>query len=410
MKFIADFHLHSKYSRATSKDMDLEHIVQWAKIKGIDLVGSGDFTHPFWFSELKKKLKPCAPGIFEYQGIKFILTTELSNIYTKNGKVRKVHSLIFAPSFEAVEYINRTLGRTANLTSDGRPILGFETKRLVELVMNASPSCALIPCHAWTPWFSVFGSNSGFDTLEECFDEYSKYIFAIETGLSSDPAMNWRISKLDNIALISCSDAHSPSKLGREACVFDCEVSYPEILQAVKNRDRSKFLFTIEFFPEEGKYHFDGHRNCNLVWSPLETKEHNGICPVCRRRVTVGVMNRVNALADRTAGFMPSSAIPYKNLVPLEEIVAQAIGVQPGAKSAASEYQKIIHLGGSELKILLDIPFEDLKNITSARIAEGIRLVREGKVKAQPGFDGQYGKIKVFDLEEEKNTVQIGLF
>ncbi|MFC1540750.1 endonuclease Q family protein, partial [Candidatus Margulisiibacteriota bacterium] len=299
MKFIADLHIHSKYSRATSKDMELEGLSRWAKLKGIDLLATGDFTHPVWFAELKKKLKPVEGGLFEYNGVRFILNVEISSIYSKNGKTRKIHNLVFAPSFEVVEKLNRELAKVGNLSADGRPILGLDAEKLAEIVYSVSNLCVIVPAHAWTPWFSIFGSYSGFDSIEECFGKYSKFIFAIETGLSSDPAMNWRLSKLDNISLISCSDAHSPAKLGREVCVFDTEMSYKSMFSAIRKKDKSKFLYTVEFFPEEGKYHYDGHRNCKVRWSPGETKKHNGLCPVCSRPVTVGVMNRVDKLADR---------------------------------------------------------------------------------------------------------------
>lgn len=410
MKFIADFHIHSKYSRATSKDMDIEHIAEWAKWKGIKLMGTGDFTHPFWFSELKKKLKPAGNGLFQFNDTYFILTSEVSNIFSKGGKVRKVHNMIFAPSFDIVEKINRELGRICNLTADGRPMMGLTAKRLLEIVLGVSPECLVVPCHAWTPWFSIFGANSGFDSLEECFEELTKYIYAIETGLSSDPAMNWRLSALDNITLISCSDAHSPAKIGREACVMDAELDYKEIIQAIKKKDKNKLLSTIEFFPEEGKYHYDGHRACNILWSPKETKENKGICPVCKRRITVGVINRVDSLADRPLGFTPNDSIPYKNVIPLQEVISDAIGKEPGTAAVGKEYMKLVQKFGSEFEVLLDTQIEDLKTYASERISQGISRMREGKVKIIPGHDGVYGKIRLFDEEEEKSKAQMGLF
>jgi len=406
MKFIADFHIHSKYSRATSKDMDLEHIAEWAKLKGIELMGTGDFTHPLWLSELKKKLKPMGNGLFEYNGIKFILTSEVSSIYSKDGKVRKIHNMMIAPSFEAVDKIVKELGRIANLTSDGRPIMGLPAKGIMEIVMSASPQAVLIPCHAWTPWFSIFGANSGFDSIEECFEEYSANIFAIETGLSSDPAMNWRLSKLDNISFVSCSDAHSPAKIGREACVFDTDLSYKAVMDAIKSRDQSKFLYTIEFFPEEGKYHYDGHRNCGILWSPDETKKHDGICPKCKRKVTVGVMNRVDSLADRTVGFDPPHRVPFVNLVPLPEIIGEALEKSPATKAVDKEYRRLLSHFGSEFKILLDIPIEELVKFSPGKISEGIKRVREGKLSIVPGYDGVYGKINIFNGKEEHKSVE----
>jgi len=412
MKFIADFHIHSKYSRATSRDMDIDHIAEWARLKGIQLMGTGDFTHPLWLSELKRKLKPLGNGLFEFGEVKFILTSEVSNIFSKNGKVRKIHNMIFAPSFDVVEKIVRELGRIANLTSDGRPIMGLPAKDLMEIVLSVSSQNVLIPCHAWTPWFSIFGANSGFDSIEECFEEYSANIFAIETGLSSDPAMNWRLSKLDNISLISCSDAHSPSKIGREVCVFDTDLSYKAIIDAIKSRDNSKFLYTIEFFPEEGKYHYDGHRNCGILWSPAETKKHNGICPKCKRKVTVGVMNRVDLLADRAEGFAPNNRVPFKNLVPLPEIIGEAIGKSPSTSSVDREYRRLVSQFGSEFKILIEVPIEDLVGFAPGKISEGIKRVREGRLSIVPGYDGVYGKINIFDGREDviSSEKQMGLF
>ncbi|MBU0476659.1 endonuclease Q family protein, partial [Patescibacteria group bacterium] len=328
MKFIADFHIHSKYSRATSPQMDLENLDKWAKIKGIKVLGTGDFTHPEWFKNLKKKLEPAESGLFKIKNkeseTRFILTSEISCIYSKGGKVRKIHILVFAPSFEVVEKINKQLSRIGNLKADGRPILGLDAKELAKIVLNASEDCLVVPAHLWTPWFSIFGSKSGFDSIEECFEDYSKYIFAGETGLSSDPAMNWRLSILDKITLISNSDAHSPQKIGREANVFDIEVSYSAICEAIKSKDTQKFLYTIEFFPQEGKYHYDGHRNCNICLSPKESKKYNNLCPNCGRPLTIGVLNRVDILADREDDFKSEGAIPFKSLIPLTEIIAEA--------------------------------------------------------------------------------------
>ncbi len=291
MKFIADFHLHSKYSRATSRDMRPEVLAQWATIKGIDLLGTGDFTHPTYFAELKSTLEPEGNGLFLLKqgarGVHFILTTEVSNVFNHGGRSRKIHTLIFAPSFEVVERINHQLGSMGKLGSDGRPTFGFPVKDLVKIILDVSPECLIVPAHAWTPWFSLFGANSGFDSIEECFGEQARYIQAIETGLSSDPEMNRRVSALDGITLISNSDAHSPDRLGREANVFNCALDYQEITETIKRGDKEKFLFTIEFFPEEGKYHYDGHRRCNILFSPRQTRENNNVCPVCGRGITV---------------------------------------------------------------------------------------------------------------------------
>ena len=408
MKFIADFHLHSKYSRATSRDMDLENLDKWAKIKGIKVLGTGDFTHPEWFKNLKEKLEPAEPGLFRLKSsdseTRFILTSEISCVYSKGGRVRKIHVIIFAPSFEAVEKISVQLGWIGNLKSDGRPILGLDAKELAKIVLGASPDCLVIPAHAWTPWFAIFGSKSGFNSIEECFEDYSKYIYALETGLSSDPAMNWRLSALDNITLISNSDSHSPKKIGREANVFDIEVSYGEIVEAIKTKNPQKFLYTVEFYPEEGKYHFDGHRNCGIKLSPSETKKYAGLCPVCGKPLTVGVLSRIEELADREEGFRPQNSIPFKSLVPLEEVVADALNQNTGTKQVEKEYQSLIEKLGPEFNILLDAPKETLQSATLPEIAEGIIRVREGKVFKEAGYDGVYGKIKVFSQAEEKSS------
>jgi uncharacterized protein (TIGR00375 family) len=407
MKFIADFHIHSKYSRATSKDMDLPNLDKWAKIKGIKILGTGDFTHPEWLKSLEDSLTEAEPGLFALRNsdsqTRFTLTSEVSCIYSKGGKVRKVHVIIFSPSFEAVKDINSHLSAIGNLRADGRPILGLDVKELAKIVLNASQNCLIVPAHAWTPWFSVFGSKSGFDSLEECFDEYAKYIYAIETGLSSDPAMNWRLSALDKITLISNSDAHSPRKIGREANVFDTQISFAKIIEAIKEKDKNKFLYTIEFFPEEGKYHYDGHRFCENSFSPKDTKKYGEICPACGKPLTIGVLNRLEKLADREEGVTPENAIPFKNLIPLEEIIADFLEVSPAAKRVAKEYENLIKKLGSEFNILLDATFGELKSSTLLGIAEGIIRVREGKVSIIPGYDGVYGKIKIFPGEEKKN-------
>ncbi|KKU21850.1 MAG: and RNA helicase protein [Candidatus Azambacteria bacterium GW2011_GWC1_46_13] len=384
MQFIADFHIHSKYSRATSKEMNLESLDKWAKIKGIDVLGTGDFTHPAWFKELKEKLEPAEAGLYKLKGkyakefrksggdwfdskkqTRFILTVEISQIYSKGGKVI-----------------------------------------LAEILFDISPDCFLVPAHAWTPWFSVFGSMSGFDSLEECFEEYAKYIYAIETGLSSDPAMNWRLSKLDNIALISNSDSHSAQKIGREANIFDAEMNYFSVLEAIKSKNPDKFLSTIEFFPEEGKYHYDGHRACGVSLKPEETKKYKNICPKCGRTLTIGVLNRIDHLADRPESGKPKRAIPFKNLIPLDEIIAEALDMGVKTKAVAAQYQKLIAALGTEFNVLLNAPIEEIKKAAPAHIAEGIRRVREGKVSISPGYDGEYGKIKIFSEKERKDLAK----
>ncbi|MBU4274566.1 endonuclease Q family protein [Patescibacteria group bacterium] len=408
MKFIADFHIHSKYSRATSPQMDLINLDKWAKIKGIKVLGTGDFTHPEWLKSLENQLEPAEPGLFKLKAsespTRFILTAEISCIYSKNNQVRKIHIIVFAPSFDVVKKINTQLGWIGNLKSDGRPILGLDAKELAKIVFNTSSDCLIIPAHAWTPWFSIFGSKSGFDSIEECFEDYSKYIYAIETGLSSDPAMNWRLSALDKITLISNSDAHSPHKIGREANVFETEISYKGIADAIKSKDNKKFLYTIEFFPEEGKYHYDGHRSCEIRLSPQESKKYNNICPRCLKPLTIGVLNRVEQLADRPEGFKPENYIPFRSLIPLGEIIAEAKGMLPGAKEVAREYDNLIEKIGNEFKVLLEVSKEDLDKITFPRISEGIIKTREGKVCVEPGYDGVYGKIKIFSKEEQKKT------
>jgi len=416
MRFIADFHIHSKYSRATSKDMEVETLAQWAKKKGIALLGTGDFTHPTYFAELRAKLEPLGNGLFKLkkgdQEIRYILTTEVSNMYTQGGKGRRIHTLIFAPSFEVVETIRSKLGNLGKLSSDGRPIFSFTAKELVKMILDISPDCLIIPAHAWTPWFSIFGANSGFDSIEECFGEMTPHIHAIETGLSSDPEMNWRLSALDPLTLISNSDAHSPSRLGREANAFDCERSYREITEAIRKKDQRKILFTIEFFPEEGKYHYDGHRQCGVVLAPPQTKAHQYLCPHCHKKLTVGVMHRVDELSDRPEGFVPKNAIPSIHLIPLEEIIAEAMGFRMGTKAVESEYERLVEKGASEFHILLEATPDELRTYVPERILEGILRMRQGKVSILPGHDGVYGKINLFPdkKEGEESKEQLKLF
>jgi uncharacterized protein (TIGR00375 family) len=408
MQIIADFHIHSKYSRATSKDMDLEHLDKWAKIKGINVLGTGDFTHPEWFSNLRKNLITAEQGLYKLKSggeTRFILTAEISCIYSKKGKVRKIHIVVFSPSFAVCEKINKRLGTIGNLKADGRPILGLDAKELAKIVLDASPDCLVVPAHIWTPWFALFGSKSGFDSIEECFEDYSKYIYACETGLSSNPEMNWSISNLDNVALISNSDCHSPQKIGREANVFNTELSYDKIIEAIKNKDPKKFLYTVEFFPEEGKYHFDGHRACGLSFSPEESRKYNNICPNCGKPLTIGVLNRVQELSDRPLGAKPKGAIPYKSLIPLLEIIADAIGKTTVAKQVGIEYQKLIKESKNEFDILLNSSSEILNGITLPEVAEGIIRVREGRVVVEPGYDGVYGKIHIFSTKERKKKI-----
>jgi uncharacterized protein (TIGR00375 family) len=416
-RIIADFHLHSKYSRATSKNMVIDEIAKWAKWKGTNLLGTGDFTHPVWFKHLKENLEPLGNGLLiykKYPDIKYILTAEIANIYTEGGKVRKIHSVILAPSLESVYEINKRLSKIGNIHSDGRPILGMPVKELAKLVFDVDPKCMLIPAHAWTPWFSVFGSKSGFDNLEECFGELTPQIYAIETGLSSDPEMNWRLSGLDNIALISCSDAHSPQNLGREATVFECDsrdFSYDDIVNAIKNSRNSKNPFstnsklidTLEFFPEEGMYHLDGHRACgNISLHPKESKRLNKICPKCGRPLTIGVLHRVEDLADRNESYKPKDFPGSKHLVPLQEIISEVYNVGKSSKKVQTKYHQIITSIGSEFDVLLYRPLDELKHCLDDKIFEAISLIRENKVQVTPGFDGVYGKVKIFGGKFEK--------
>lgn len=393
----------------------METLAVWAAKKGISLLGTGDFTHPTYFAELRSKLEPLGNGLLGLRkgdrGVRYVLTTEVSNIFSQGGKSRRIHTLIFAPSLEVAEAISGRLANLGKLSSDGRPIFTFPAKLLVQMILDISPDCLLVPAHAWTPWFSIFGANSGFDSIEECFGEMSPYIRAIETGLSSDPEMNWRLSALDSITLLSNSDAHSPNRLGREANVFDCELDYREITEAIRKKDRKKLLFTIEFFPEEGKYHYDGHRDCRVVFSPSETKAHAYLCPVCKKRLTVGVMHRVDELADRPEGFIPRNAIPSLHLIPLEEIIAEALGTKVGTKAVDLEYERMVERGGSEFRILLDLTPDELAGFVSPPILEGIIRMRQGKVSIVPGHDGVYGKISLFpEKGEEGPEEQLKLF
>ncbi len=411
---MADLHIHSKYSRATSGDMTPENIWKWAQLKGISVVGTGDYTHPKWFKELNDKLEPLGNGLFKlkkaYQNVdvpalcsgevSFLLTTEISCIYSKDKKTRKVHCLVFVPDFSSAAKLSIALAKIGNLNSDGRPILGLDAKELLKIVLDTSPDAMLVPAHAWTPHFSVFGAVSGFDSLYDCFGELAPNIYAIETGLSSDPAMNWRLSSLDGTTLISNSDAHSPAKMGREANIFDTDVSYPAIMEAL--RSGKGFAGTIEFFPEEGKYHYDGHRLCGVSLTPEETKKHDYLCPMCGKRVTVGVMHRVDELADRAEGTKPKSARPFRSIIPLSEIISEALQVGVSSKAVNNVYQRMLAVLGSELGILIDIPLSDIEEAVSPYLREAIARMRAGKVNIAPGFDGEYGKVRIFEEVERK--------
>jgi len=413
MEFIADFHIHSKYSRATSRDMDVKHLAEWAKLKGITLMGTGDFTHHLWLEELKANLEDLGSGLFKYQDTYFILTSEISSIYSKKGKGYRIHNMVFSPSFKTTDKINHKLSQCGNLASDGRPILGLDAEELARIIFDIDENCMIVPGHIWTPWFSLFGSMSGFDRIEDCFGGQTAKIFALETGLSSDPAMNWRLSALDRFTLISNSDSHSPAKIGREANVFDCELNYKTIREVLKAKDKKRFLYTIEFFPEEGKYHFDGHRNCQVSFSPKETKQHAGICSRCGKAVTVGVMNRVEQLADRPEGFKPDNAIEYRNFIPLNEIIAEAKGVAPNSVVVEREYRGIVAKFGTEFDILLRATEAELKKGMPLGVADGVLKVRKGQVNIKPGYDGEYGKISILDEQDLKSSPgeqQLSLF
>ena len=409
MKTIADLHIHSRFSMATSKEGTPENLDFWARKKGISLIGTGDFTHPVWREELKKRLIAEGNSLYrlrdEYvkeesrkfpgEGTHFVVSGEISSIYKKNGKTRKVHNVILLPSLEAADAMAQRLEKIGNIHSDGRPILGLDSHDLLEMMMDVCPEGILIPAHIWTPHFSVLGAKSGFDSVEECFEELAPYIYALETGLSSDPAMNWRISKLDRYQLVSNSDAHSPSKLGREANLLDIDCSYEGLYRAIQTGEGLEG--TVEFFPEEGKYHFDGHRKCGVSLSPVEAERLGGICPVCGKKLTMGVDHRVEQLADRAEGFVKKDGKKYESLVPLPEVISACMGYSTASKKVQGCFEQMIQTLGTEFDILRNVPSEDIKSCAGERIAEGIENVRTGNVKRIPGYDGEYGKIELFD-------------
>ncbi len=452
MQQIADLHIHSKYSRACSPRLTLPNIDKTCRIKGVDIIATGDFTYPEWFSDIKNFLTPspsprngCGErgakdsGLYilktaEDEKIKFLLSTELALIYKKGDKVRRIHIMVHAPNIKQAEELNKYLDKKYNIRSDGRPILGMPAEELVKLCLSIHPKFLIYPAHIWTPWFAVFGSKSGFDSMEECFGDYTEHIYAYETGLSSDPEMNWRLSVLDKLTLLSNSDAHSLPNIGREANVFDlAEISYDEIYDVIKHKnppsprlrradtktrkhentetkdkEPDSFLdYTIEFYPEEGMYHFDGHRDCNICFAPEETKKHKGICPVCKRPMTVGVMSRVDELADRPAGFKLKGAPGFKKLVELDKIIAEAKGIKSrNSQAVQAEYNSLVQQFGNELNILMNVDLADLKKATLPEVAEGIKRVRQGELTVKPGFDGQYGAVKIFRDDEKKSNQQ----
>lgn len=417
MPFHADLHLHSHYSRATSKNLNLEHLYKWAQLKGIRVVGTGDFVHPGWMDELEEKLQPAEEGLFRLKPdieramdgqvpatcrapVRFMLTVEISNIYKRLGRVRKVHNIILAPGFEAAKSLQARLGAIGNIQSDGRPILGLDSRDLLEITLETDPMACLIPAHVWTPWFSALGSRGGFDRISDCYGDLTEHIFAVETGLSSDPLMNWRLEQLDPYVLVSNSDAHSPGKLGRETTQFDTSCDYPAIYSALSDPEDEGLTGTVEFYPEEGKYHYDGHRKCESRMHPRETIDAKGLCPVCGKPVTVGVMARVEELSDREEAKKPPRARHFFSVIPLPEIIGEAKQVGPGTKTVDTVYQAMVSRLGSELDILLDIPEDDIAQVGGTLIAEGIRRMRVGEVDILPGYDGDYGVIKLFNPED----------
>jgi len=432
MQQILDLHIHSRYSRACSPQLTLVNIEKACRIKGINIIATGDFTFPAWFEAIKSELSETQPdsGLYRLKNssddqIKFILSTEVALIYKDGDKVRRIHLVIHAPNISAVEKLNKQLDKKYNIRSDGRPILGMTAPTLVKLLLKIDPHFLIYPAHIWTPWFAVFGSKSGFDTLEECFKEETENIYAFESGLSSDPEMNWRLSALDKLTLLSNSDAHGLNNLGREANVM--EISEPPTYQKIYNiiKDHKRIFledksvnpslldglkYTLEFYPEEGMYHFDGHRTCGFSCSPEESQRLKNICPVCKKPLVIGVLNRVAELADRPLGFKPSSAVPFKKLIELDKIIAEALNIQSRSSiNVQKNYQAMIKEYGSELYILLEHDLASFNSGTDRRVIEGIRRSREGNLVIKPGFDGQYGTVNIFSQEDNPNN-QTGLF
>lgn len=424
-----DLHIHSRFSRAVSSQMTTTVISEVAAKKGIDIVGTGDFTHPIWLKELETNLEEAGEGIFKIKGapddsLKFILTTEISSIYSQGGKGRRVHTLIFAPGFEAVYKINQEMVlRGANLLSDGRPIVGLTAKAVAEIALSADPNCLVIPAHVWTPHFSLYGSVSGFDSITDCFEDTSVEIFAIETGISSDPAMNWRVGELGNRRIVSFSDAHSPAKLGREATVFSLEkMGYENLRRAITNEGPDKLSYTIEFYPEEGKYHYTGHRNCHVVFSPNEARKMGMVCPVCGRSLTMGVASRVEALATtevETKSRVDENGVrwiidkqeskpPYVMLVPLVEILSEALQSGVSSQKVTGAYEQLIYSLGGEFAILLSSNLADIERVAGAKVAEAIAKVRSGDITISPGYDGVFGKVSIWREETESEDKEGG--
>ncbi len=412
MRVIADLHIHSKYSRATSARMDIDEIKHFAPIKGVNLVGTGDFTHPRWLRELREKLAESSnAGLYSpveppNASVRFMVTGEVSTIFTSDGETKKIHHLILTPSLEIAEQINDRLARYGSLSIDGRPVLDMSAPPLVEEVMEVSRENVVIPAHVWTPWFSLFGAFSGFNRIEDCYQDMTKHIFALETGLSSDPPMNWRLSALDRFTLVSNSDCHSPWpwRIGREANVFELkELTYYEVVDAIKSKDPKRFKFTIETYPDYGKYHWTGHRNCNISLRPEEAIKFGSICPVCRRKLTKGVEQRVEELADRPAGFKPQGVPGYMRLLPLGEVIQAVLEVTyPGVQKVWNVYNSLVSKFGDEYEILTEAPVKEMAEIVDPRIAEAVIRVREERVKVIPGYDGVYGQIAIFEEPEKE--------
>ncbi|HEV7657581.1 MAG TPA: UvrD-helicase domain-containing protein [Mycobacteriales bacterium] len=415
MPFVADLHIHSRYSRACSRDCDLEHLAWWAARKGIALIGTGDLCHPAWAEEIRTKLVPAEPGLFRLRPdlerdvlaslpasvrtpVRFQLSVEISTIYKRDDKTRKVHHLLYAPDLEVAGELTRRLGRIGNISSDGRPILGLDSRDLLETLLESGEGGYLVPAHVWTPWFAALGSKSGFDSIADCYADLAEHIFAIETGLSSDPAMNHRVSALDRYRLVSNSDAHSPPALGREATVLSCDLSYAGVRAALETG--AGLDGTIEFFPEEGKYHLDGHRTCDVRLEPAQTRERDGRCPVCGKPVTVGVLHRVEALADRPDGFRPAAAPGWRCLVQLPQVVGELIGVGPKSKAVEAAVSRLVDRFGPELTILQDVPLDELTPVGPPGLDEALRRLRAGEVVLAGGYDGEYGVVRLFEPKE----------
>jgi uncharacterized protein (TIGR00375 family) len=396
----ADLHIHSRFSRATSPQMEVETLAYWAKRKGVGLLGTGDFTHPQHAQDLAEKLETDPSGFYRLRrgdnGVRFVPTAEVSNMFKQNGRGRRVHTLIVARSLESVREINRALASRGNVAADGRPIFGFSVKHLCKLLREIDPETLVIPAHIWTPWFSVLGERSGFDSLAECFEDELDFVSGVETGLSSDPEMNWRLSQLDRFAIISNSDAHSPAKIGRECNAFRAPLTWDVLRDTLRTRDRERFRFTVEFFPEEGKYHWPGHEACGVVLAPERYRELQGRCPVCKKNLTGGVASRVEMLADRPLGFKPAHAVPSIHLVPLDEVLGEALGKKSTTKPVQALWDRLVELAGSEMNVLLFAPEAVLLELAGERVAQAVMKMRRGEVQAVPGYDGVYGRIRIF--------------